>query len=147
MCCYVTKLGSILRRRCPGRRRVALGTVALLPTSDIMGQTIVLDNAEVVGNNFVRCRIIYRGGPTVVRNNLFIDCVFEIHVSTIPPPDGQRLGKALLAGDLSRIASDTPWSGAKPGLLHLFHFVWPAAPCRRRPSPARTPPVPRLGAS
>jgi len=61
------------------------------------GARVVLDRVHFISNLFDQCVVEYHGGPTDTRNNVFRNCLFIISIAAIPPEDGQKTVRTLLA--------------------------------------------------
>lgn len=61
---------------------------------------VVLDGIEAAHMGYEDCLVIYRGGPIKrLSDVVFQNCIFEIDLSSSPPPEGQKIGETLLAAN------------------------------------------------
>lgn len=66
----------------------------MTPPRDV---SILFDGADIHDQKFVRCRITFSGRQNIVRNCVFIDCVFEFLETQSPSPYQAQTGRLLLA--------------------------------------------------
>ncbi len=64
-------------------------------------QVILLDGGELFNSRISNSRIIFTSKPIVVRNNTFVNCVFEFPITTTPNEFLQKASKQLLASAAS----------------------------------------------
>jgi hypothetical protein len=93
--------------------RASAALIGTMPTFRIFSGTIrgssfenlhvILDGSSFMQNSFENCVVEYRGGPTIVQGNIFINCLFVFNVRGTPPPDGQRLVRTILASNLRSV--------------------------------------------
>jgi hypothetical protein len=68
------------------------------------GALVVLDGIHFIANICEQCVVQYDGGPTDVRNNLFVNCLFVVSLKSAPPQAGHRVIEVLQTSNLKSVA-------------------------------------------
>jgi len=72
-------------------------------TMNLKDKVVLLDGGSVEGGSFENCRIIFTENQVKMRNVVFINCVFEIPITTTPSPYLTNAARQLLASSFSSI--------------------------------------------
>jgi hypothetical protein len=70
----------------------------------IKNLVVELDGGTLSDANFENCRVIFTEIPVQMTNVTFVNSVFELPISTSPPPFIQKATKVLLASDLRTVS-------------------------------------------
>jgi hypothetical protein len=73
-----------------------------LPT--VRNQVVLLDGGELWNARFENCRIIFTDNPLIMHNFTFVNCVFEMPISTQPSPYLKRTAQILLASNFHAVS-------------------------------------------
>jgi hypothetical protein len=67
-------------------------------------RSIVLDGGDISRSRFENCRIIFTQNPVKMRGVQFINCVFEMPVTSAPTPYLKDAARQLLASNLTSVS-------------------------------------------
>jgi hypothetical protein len=86
----------------PSGPPVRLGAVS---GNKFNGVHVVIDGSNFSYNTFEDCLIEYRGGPAIVRQSIFINCVFLLRLNSDPGQGGQHFAQQIMASNnLGRVS-------------------------------------------
>lgn len=69
---------------------------------------ILLDGGDIPGSRFYNCRVIFTQNPVGMRGVRFINCVFEMPVTSSPTPYLKDAARQLLASNLTSVSIPSP---------------------------------------
>jgi hypothetical protein len=65
---------------------------------------VLLDGGELANEKFIKCRVMFTQNAVRLRNITFINCVFEMPVTSTPTPFLKDASRTLLASDLKAVS-------------------------------------------
>lgn len=74
-----------------------------VPRSFFDHQVVVLDGGDFSQSRFTNSRIIFTQNPVRLDNTVFIDCVFELPITSTPSPYPKRVTRRLLSSNLQTV--------------------------------------------
>lgn len=70
----------------------------------ISGEIILLDGGSIPGSRFHNCRIIFTQNPVQMHGVVFVNCVFEMPITSNPTPYLKDAARQLLASNLKSVS-------------------------------------------